>query len=226
MEFSKTWICHYWDRATSPARPTLLFCTSLQPIHCLGKLKVYDNCSNHEQASCLDTTNKYFHEKSPNDINSTDQFSQAGLLSQTCDRILQLDGNATLNDEDIPLESSFSSLSSISVPQTGDQYSSLPTIYSANARSVFPKYDDLVHKLKNSRIDLAQISETWQDINKQEHKKKIDTLEHQHGYKWYSYARAKYRDDGSLTGGGGCAILVNTRNWLSHQLSDIIVPQG
>ena len=157
---------------------------------------------------------------------SSDQYSQAVFLSQTGDCILQLDGNATLNHDDSSLDSSCSSQSSISLPQTGDQYSSLPTIYSANARSVFPKYDDLVNKLQNSRIDLAQISETWQDINKQEHKQKINTLEHQHGYKWYSYARAKYRDDGSLTGGGGCAILVNTRNWLSHQLSDIIVPQG
>ena len=37
---------------------------------------------------------------------------------------------------------------------------------------------------------------------------------------------AKYRDDGSLTGGVGCAVIVNTRNWLSHKLEDIIVPQG
>ena len=51
-------------------------------------------------------------------------------------------------------------------------------------------------------------------------------MENQHGFKWYSYSRAKYRDDGSLTGGGGCAILVNKRNWLSDHLEDIIVPQG
>ena len=37
---------------------------------------------------------------------------------------------------------------------------------------------------------------------------------------------AKYRDDGSLTGGVGCAVIVNTRNWLSHQLENITVPQG
>ena len=40
------------------------------------------------------------------------------------------------------------------------------------------------------------------------------------------FAKAKYRDNGSLTGGGCCAVLVNARNWLSNQLEDIIVPQG
>ena len=29
-----------------------------------------------------------------------------------------------------------------------------------------------------------------------------------------------------MTGGGGCAILINSRNWLSHHLDDITVPQG
>ena len=101
-----------------------------------------------------------------------------------------------------------------------------PTIYSANSRSLFPKYDDFVDRLQNSRIDIAQISETWQDVNKADHNQKIDSLENQFGYKWYSYARPKYKDDGSMTGGGGSAILVNTRNWLSHHLDDITVPQG
>ena len=53
-----------------------------------------------------------------------------------------------------------------------------------------------------------------------------DILENVLGYKWYSYARPKYRDDGSLSGGGGTAILVNARNWLSEPLLNIIVPQG
>jgi hypothetical protein len=72
--------------------------------------------------------------------------------------------------------------------------------------------------LRNSSIDLCQISETWQDINKKDHNDKIEWLEKQFGYKWYSFVRPKYRDDGSLTGGGGCAVLVNTRNWLSIHL--------
>ena len=137
--------------------------------------------------------------------------------------IPQLDGNIS----DLPdAVSSVGDLSSLSLPQTSDQFSSLPTIYSANARSVFPKYNDLVEKLQNSRVDLAQISETWQDIRKDDHNDKINRLEMQYGYKWYSYARPKYRDNGSLTGGGGSAVLVNSRNWLSNQLDDILVPQG
>ena len=85
------------------------------------------------------------------------------------ERILQVDGNASMDDDDDFSESdTISNLSSLSLPQTGDQFSVLPTIYSANARSVFSKFEDLVHTFHNSRIDLAQISETWQDVNKHE----------------------------------------------------------
>ena len=125
------------------------------------------------------------------------------------------------------MNSSSSSNSSFSsLPQTLDQFSPIPTIFSANGRSIFPKFNDLVLKLQNHRIDLAQISETWQDVNKKDHNDKIDILEHKLGYKWYSFARPKYRDTGSLTGGGGTAVLVNSRNWLSQHLDDILVPQG
>ena len=92
--------------------------------------------------------------------------------------------------------------------------------------SIFLKFYDLAEKLKNTRIDGAQISETWQDIKNNDHNQKIDKLEKQYGFKWYSYARPKFRDNGSLTGGGGSAILVNSRNWLSHHLDDISLPQG
>ena len=50
--------------------------------------------------------------------------------------------------------------------QCSDQFSALPKIYSANARSIFSKYDDFIEKLTNHRIDAAQISETWQDTTK------------------------------------------------------------
>ena len=142
------------------------------------------------------------------------------------DGIMQLDGNDTLTSSDEHDSSIHSDTSSLSLPQLADQFSSLPTIYSANARSIFPKFNDLVEKLQNSRIDIAQISETWQDLKKREHNDKIDVLKNRYGYLWYSFARSKYKDDGSLTGGGGSAILINSRNWLSEHLADIIVPQG
>ena len=164
---------------------------------------------------CLDIFNDEI-----SDLHCNTDFSASNEI------IPQLDGNTSLNSENSSEVSGLGDLSSVSLPQTEDQYSSLPTIYSANARSIFPKFSDLVHKLNNSRISIAQISETWQDINKLEHNQKIDTLEHQYGYKWYSFARAKYRNDGSLTGGGGCAVLVNMRHWLSHELEDIVIPQG
>ena len=63
-------------------------------------------------------------------------------------------------------------------------------------------------------------------MKKNDHNEKIDILENHIGYKWYSYARPKYKDNGLLTGGGGTAILVDSRNWLSQQIDEIIVPQG
>ena len=232
----------------------LLLCPHLQPVQSLGKLTACDNCSSLEQAEsggnycniCDANFEKEIrlnihtssHHK-PGKLTSCDKYQPTILNSPTSathhvaentfqvngdTRIPQLDGNAS----DIPdLDSSTSSnLSSMSLPQTSEQFTTLPTIYSANARSIFPKFDDLVDKLENSRVDLAQISETWQDVKKNDHNSKIDRLENQYGFKWYSYARSKYRDDGSLTGGGGCSILVNSRNWLSNQLDEIPVPQG
>ena len=79
--------------------------------------------------------------------------------------IIQLDGNVSLDDTDtaVPndtLDFPNSSLDS-SDEQSSDQFSSIPKIYSGNARSIFPKYIDFVDKLVDHRIDVAQISETW-----------------------------------------------------------------
>ena len=135
--------------------------------------------------------------------------------------INQLDGNDSLvssaNLTDL------TNSSSESIIQCNDQFSLLPKIYAANARSLFPKFDDFTDKLLNHRIDVAHISETWQDLKKPDHNQKIDILENRFGYKWYSFARPKYKDDGSKTGGGGSAILVNQRNFLSAEIKDIIV---
>ena len=134
--------------------------------------------------------------------------------------ILQLDGNDTIETE---LDTSIDTILT-NDDQCQDQFSAIPRIYSANARSLFPKHYDLIKKLINNRIDIAQISETWQDVKKEDHNEKIDELENKYGYKFYSVARSKYRDDGSLTGGGGSAILVNERNFSSCKINDIVVP--
>ena len=44
---------------------------------------------------------------------------------------------------------------------------------------IFPKFGDLVDILNNYWIDTAKIYETWQDVRKKEHNKKIDSLENQ-----------------------------------------------
>ena len=193
-----------------------------------------DNCS-HEHAayscfSCDDNSEKdtsisqhtpMIHQASSS-LNPKNYSSTSTKLEALND-ICQVDGNATITSVS-ELDSSIESDSSI--PQTNDQFSSLPIIYSANARSIFPKFKDLTQKLQNHRIDIVQISETWQDLKKTDHNEKINLLENKLGFFWYSYARPKYKDDGSITGGGGSAILVNSRNWLSQPLQDILVPQG
>ena len=123
------------------------------------------------------------------------------------------------NDSLLSSISSNSTRSSVSsLDQCEDQFSTFPKIYSANARSIFPKLKDLIEKLQNHRIDVAQISESWQDVTKGEHNDKIDMLENRFGFKWYGFARHKYRDDGTKTSGGGTAILINQRNFMSAKL--------
>ena len=71
-----------------------------------------------------------------------------------------------------------------------------------------------------------QISETWQDLKNVDHNEKIDILENKYGYKWYGFSRPKHREDGSLTGGGGTAIIVNQRNFTSSRIEDIVIPKN
>ena len=140
--------------------------------------------------------------------------------------ILQLDGNVLNDTLDSSSIGSSQETLSITDEHCSDQLISLPRIYSANGRSIFPKYADLIEKINNHRLDIIQISETWQDVNKSDHKHKIDILENHYGFKWYSFARPKYRDDGSVTGGGGTAVLVNQKNFTSSIIQDIVIPKN
>ena len=134
--------------------------------------------------------------------------------SQSQLQLPQIDGNISCSSSS-SFNSSITSSSSIStIDQCSTENTTLPRIYFTNARSVFPKFKDLVGKLQNNSIDIAQISETWQDKNKAEHNDKIDILENRIGFKWYSYARPKYKDNGQMSGGGGSAILVNRKTFL------------
>ena len=136
---------------------------------------------------------------------------------------MQLDGNDTLDSYDSDASLGTTSLTD---EQSDDQFSPIPKIYSANARSLFPKYNDFIEKLVNHRIDVSQISETWQDVKKDDHNNKIDELLNKFGFEWYSFARPKYRENGSLTGGGGSAIFVNQRNFASSKIEEIIIPKN
>ena len=182
-----------------------------------------DNCSKSEHALyCSDCDCN-------NPVQKHTKAVQSDLV-HTSDKLpimLQVDGNDSLlsSTSSDATTSSSSSLSS-SIVQSECQYSALPKLYSANARSVFPKFDDLVEKALNLNIDVIQISETWHDVQKQSHNEKIDILEQRYGYKWHGFARPKYRETGQLAGGGGAAILVNQRNFISNTIDEIDVPQN
>ena len=72
--------------------------------------------------------------------------------------ISQLDGNTSQISSVLDTEDSSTSSEGSSVYQCEDQFTTLPKIYSTNARSLFPKFDDFTEKLLNYRIDIAQIS--------------------------------------------------------------------
>ena len=67
-------------------------------------------------------------------------YSSTSTKLEALSNICQVDGNDSITSVS-ELDSSIESDSSI--PQTNDQFSSLPIIYSANARSIFPKFKDL-----------------------------------------------------------------------------------
>ena len=188
-----------------------------------------DNCSTYEHARNTCNVGDFnWNLKTHKETVHDDLIPPILVPTKVMTDIPQLDGNVSVESS---FETSLGSLettsSSVSsVEQCEDQFSTIPKIYAANARSVFPKFNDLTQKLLNHRIDVAHISESWQDTKKREHNTKIDMLENRFGYKWYGYARPKYRDDGSKTCGGGSAILVSQRNFLSSELKDIDVPKN
>lgn len=101
----------------------------------------------------------------------------------------------------------------------------MPRILATNARSIFPKYVDLIEHLQMHRIDFAQISETWQDTSYKDHNDKISELENKYGYKWLGCSRPKYKEDNSRGGGGGSAVLVNMRHFNADFIEGISVPK-
>ena len=67
--------------------------------------------------------------------NCTNVNHSSGDLNSEMKNIIQLDGNDTLDTTDASIET----IATVD-EQSGDQYSSIPKIYSAIARSLFPKY--------------------------------------------------------------------------------------
>lgn len=99
----------------------------------------------------------------------------------------------------------------------------LPRMYATNARSLFPKFDSFVCNLEHYHIDVATISETWEDILDKDHNDKIEILKNNHGYEWHSLARPKYLESGKRHGGGGVAVITKCTTFYTTVL-DIIVP--
>ena len=83
-------------------------------------------------------------------------------MKESSHSLLQLDGNVTLeSDLESSSDTTEASINTLDNDQCQDEFSAIPKVYSANARSLFPKYNDLIEKLVNNRIDVVQISDTW-----------------------------------------------------------------
>ena len=147
------------------------------------------------------------------------------------DIIPQLDGHNSFTSSVDSTNSSFSTSilsnsSNESFLQSNEAFNSMPRILATNARSIFPKYVDLIEHLQMHRIDFAQISETWQDTSCKDHNDKISELENKYGYKWLGCSRPKYKEDNSRGGGGGSAVLVNMRHFNADVIEGISVPKN
>ena len=101
-----------------------------------------DNCSKSEHAlySCKCDCNNPVEKNIEAVENDPTHTSDQPFL------MLQVDGNDSLSSASSEVTTSSSSSLSSSIVQSECQYSALPKLYSANARSVFPKFDDLVEK--------------------------------------------------------------------------------
>ena len=164
-------------------------------------------------------------------IRSHTSYSHDQVQQPLVNIIPQLDGYnscSSLSDSsviDSSLSSSFCS-SDESYIQTNEAFDDMPRVLTTNGRSIFPKFNDLIDHLQKHRIDIGQISETWEDISSKNHRDKIELLENKYGYKWLSFSRPKYKEDKTKGGGGGSAVIVNMRHFNADIIEDIQVPQN
>ena len=96
-------------------------------------------------------------------------------------------------------------------------------MFATNARSLFPKLDSFTSVLEHYQIDVAVISETWEDVMSPDHCDKINKLRNEHGYDWNSLARPKLLENGRRYGGGGVAVVTKCSTFHVNVL-DVVVP--
>ena len=137
------------------------------------------------------------------------------------DPIPQLDGNISTTQ----LNNSNTSSDMKPTEQLYNDLTPLPRLYITNARSVFPKFKNFVEHLIHYRIGVGSISETWEDHTSIKHKLKIEKLENVHGFKWFGCSRPKKLENGTVTSGGGQAIVINTAIFNANRINEIIVPK-
>ena len=132
----------------------------------------------------------------------------------TFHNIPQLDGNQSLN-------SSYESESTIILnPSKNEIGLGLPTIGSYNVRSLFPKIKSFKIDIIDRGVDVAFVSEVWEQKENHEHALEIEKMLEINGLKYLSKSRpAKSR-------GGGVALIVNQQNFSLQSLDEVSVPRN
>ena len=96
----------------------------------------------------------------------------------------------------------------------------LPTIGSYNVRSLFPKIKSFKIDIIERGVDVAFVSEVWEQKENQGHALEIEKMLEINGLKYLSKSRpAKSR-------GGGVALIVNQEKFSIQNLDDVSVPKN
>ena len=111
---------------------------------------------------------------------------------------MQVDGNCSIVSED-------------NCSLSGKSKSVLPTVATYNLRSLFPKIKNLSTDILERRIDVAFLSETWENELNSDHKAQTEELLEMEGLQFISTSR---KPNVRGTSYGGAAIIVNINKGL------------
>ena len=131
------------------------------------------------------------------------------------DNIIQLDGNVTFAQNDGELTTP-----TVRIRQDRIETAlNLPVVAPYNMRSLFPKVGNFKTDMLERGIDVAFVSEVWEQSEKKEHANEIERMLEIDGLKYLSHSRPSYKK------GGGVALIINQDNFTCDKL-DVFTPDN